>query len=232
MGGGIERDQLGRLGERVRRTGGVQFHAPNPTGLGAAPVKIETPVVVGEHHRINERRYAAGTGNLDAPDSFKRAEGRLRRVKGRFGGQQQEAPAMFHHGGRVADVADVQRLMLPRRAVVRADPGHVHRRVEVPFAVQPQRRGVGQLAEWLLVIQQPDARTVGRGAVGDVPRRPAEGVIRNGQRVAEGRRRRGCGPRGREAGGQQGGEKPGFHGRNRYSVLGESGRDRRRVARG
>ena len=84
---------------------------------------------------------------------------------------------MLHHRGGVAHVADVERMMLPGRAVVRAHPRHVHGRIEIPFAIVPNGGRIGQFAELLLLREQPETLAAGRLAIGDGARLPADGII-------------------------------------------------------
>ena len=163
VGVGRERDELLRLADRAGRIGGVELDAVDSRGLGAAPVEEQAAVVVHEEHRIDRIRQAGR--QLRAAELLERTQRRGRRVDGRRAGHQEEPVALPHHGRRVADVADVERVVLPRRAHVGADPGHVHRRVEDPPAVVPDGRRVRQLAVLLDAVDEPQERPVGLVAV-------------------------------------------------------------------
>jgi hypothetical protein len=63
----------------------------------------------------------------------------------------------MHDGGRVPDIADVERVVLPRATPVRADPGEIDRWIEIPFSVVPERRRVGEFTELFGAVDEPKA---------------------------------------------------------------------------
>ena len=95
---------------------------------------------------------------------------------------------MPHDRGRVADLADVERMVPPCGTLVGADPRHVARRVEKPFAVVPEHDGIGQLAELLTLPENPALTRIGlatRHRAGE----KSDGVVGDRERVAKRPRR-------------------------------------------
>ena len=184
MGVGRERDELLCLADGASRIGGVEFDAVDSQRLAAAPVEVEAPVIVHEQVRVD--RLGQAGRQLRAAEFLERTQRRWGRVDGRRTGHQEEPVALPHHGRRVANVADVERVMLPRRAHVGADPGHVHGRVEDPPPVVPDGRRVRQFPVLLDAIDEPQERPVGLVPGSQVPHETADGVVRDRQRVAVG----------------------------------------------
>ena len=92
---------------------------------------------------------------------------------------------MGDHGGSVAHVPQVERMMLPGRAVVRADPGHVHGRVKIPFPPVPENHRIGQLTILFPVSEKPPGAGI-RRAMGHAAGENTDGIIGNRQRIAKG----------------------------------------------
>ena len=64
-------------------------------------------------------------------------------------------------GAAVADLAHIDRMMLPGRALVLSGPRHVAGRVEILFPIMPESHSIGQLTELLAMPEQPASRASG-----------------------------------------------------------------------
>ena len=185
----IERHQTHGRSERLRRVGGVEFYTPNASRFRNAKVEVKPSVIIGEEHLAHNRRHFSTALELQIADLFERPERRSGGVE--CGGivPEQKPAAMAHDcGTRVAIHPKIERMMLPRRAIVSTDPGHANRGVEIPFTLMPKRCRVGLLTELFAMPEKPAFVGVGF-ANGHIAGVGSDGVIGGRQRIAKGGRR-------------------------------------------
>ena len=124
---------------------GVKLHAPDGRGVGAAPVKIYTPVIIAEHIGIPKGERGADLG---------------KRLDQWVGGAQNRTVAPLAAGRKIQVVADLAHIgcvvvnqqigvgvEVPVQQIVRVPEPCRHRNKQVVFALEVHQRRVGAFAE-------------------------------------------------------------------------------------